>query len=905
MGFMSRRVVPTCASCIFCPALRSRSRLPVKRYKKLLADVFQEELPNDKKISKLCDYASKNPLRLPKIATSLEQKGYKAIRNEQFGSLRVMVAVYIKLFSACKDQMPLFAVSAISMTKALLDQDRQDDMCVFGCTMLFEFAYNQVDGTYFYQLDALLLTLCSIAQVTGEERRQRQLRSAGLRALSALIWFMGEHSYMPSDYNCVISVIMDNYGHPFVTAHDNASAVEIPSVWAQLCVEKISQFCKEATTTRRFLEPIFVYFDMGKHWSPRRGLALTVLQQILHFVESFGNDCFLLAVLVKHLDHKNMIQEPKIKADVVSIAACLARQSKSKATAVEIGVLSDMLRHLRNTLQVSLEGSPLLKLDYNKDLQLAIQEFLAELVKKVGDLTPIFEIMALTLETLPSVAMSSRSTIHSLLIFGGILASQPALKSTHQCFPEALLHQLLLAIVHPDSDSRSGAHQVFETILISLPNPEDKKGTPVVSDTFTNAADKILSPSASAFESTNVHSRLKREAESNLDCGIPHNNRKLEKAAIILSEDQVGLLFSSLWSEANLDNNLPANYEANYLTFTLSLLFSSAKVSKHILTRAFQLSLSLRTVAIEMNGRVSPSRQRSLLMLSSAMLAFASEFYIIPGIMDHMKALLARGQIDPYLELGESGLRVKDKMDTSHYGTPADNAAASVHLDFIRKETDLSNESLVSLILSSLSASFEWELSSLREDLLQMFSPVHDGFAFGLNIQSNKGRPWAAFLHKSGSFDEAIESGDEFNSDIFCTDRPKVLTKNPVRTPSDVIGATQLLESALEIAGRIAGTTVAAAFVPFSDLATKCEDFHSNARRKAPIWANIDGCNQTLPWMSSGHIELSIQANEASERGVDSSFLVTAPQISTDKPWQILQLPPASHYDNFLRAAGC
>lgn len=41
MGVMSRRVVPACGSlCFFCPSLRARSRQPVKRYKKLLADIL-------------------------------------------------------------------------------------------------------------------------------------------------------------------------------------------------------------------------------------------------------------------------------------------------------------------------------------------------------------------------------------------------------------------------------------------------------------------------------------------------------------------------------------------------------------------------------------------------------------------------------------------------------------------------------------------------------------------------------------------------------------------------------------------------------------------------------------------------------------------------------------------------
>lgn len=41
MGVMSRKVVPVCGNlCCFCPSLRARSRQPVKRYKKLLADIL-------------------------------------------------------------------------------------------------------------------------------------------------------------------------------------------------------------------------------------------------------------------------------------------------------------------------------------------------------------------------------------------------------------------------------------------------------------------------------------------------------------------------------------------------------------------------------------------------------------------------------------------------------------------------------------------------------------------------------------------------------------------------------------------------------------------------------------------------------------------------------------------------
>ncbi|KAL7176897.1 hypothetical protein ACSBR2_030267 [Camellia fascicularis] len=67
MGVMSRRVLPVCGKvCFFCPFLRARSRQTVKRCKKLPADIFpwsQDAEPNDRKIGKLCEYASKNPLQ--------------------------------------------------------------------------------------------------------------------------------------------------------------------------------------------------------------------------------------------------------------------------------------------------------------------------------------------------------------------------------------------------------------------------------------------------------------------------------------------------------------------------------------------------------------------------------------------------------------------------------------------------------------------------------------------------------------------------------------------------------------------------------------------------------------------------------------------------------------------------
>ncbi|PON77831.1 hypothetical protein TorRG33x02_239470 [Trema orientale] len=55
--------------CVCCPTLRSSSQKPVKRYKKLLAEIFPKSIDvplSERKIVKLCEYAARNPIRIPK-----------------------------------------------------------------------------------------------------------------------------------------------------------------------------------------------------------------------------------------------------------------------------------------------------------------------------------------------------------------------------------------------------------------------------------------------------------------------------------------------------------------------------------------------------------------------------------------------------------------------------------------------------------------------------------------------------------------------------------------------------------------------------------------------------------------------------------------------------------------------
>jgi hypothetical protein len=76
MGFLSAKLLPSCESmCVCCPALRPSSRRPVKRYKKLLAEIF------------------------PKTPVSAAPSVLFSLRSGRRGStVRVSVAALVDLF---------------------------------------------------------------------------------------------------------------------------------------------------------------------------------------------------------------------------------------------------------------------------------------------------------------------------------------------------------------------------------------------------------------------------------------------------------------------------------------------------------------------------------------------------------------------------------------------------------------------------------------------------------------------------------------------------------------------------------------------------------------------------------------------------------------------------------------
>ncbi|KAK7402232.1 hypothetical protein VNO78_14329 [Psophocarpus tetragonolobus] len=980
---MSRRVVPVCGNlCVFCPSLRARSRQPVKRYKKFIADIFprnQVAEPNDRKIGKLCEYASKNPLRIPKITDNLEQRCYKDLRNENFGSVKVVLCIYRKLLSTCKEQMPLFANSLLGIIRTLLDQTRADEMQILGCNTLVEFTDCQTDGTFMFNLEGFIPKLCQLAQEVGDNHQALLLRSAGLQALSYMVRFMGEHSHLSMDFDKIISVILENFkdlqsksnlakveklnsqsqnqlvqGFPKEGAlSDNTkkdppavTGIEIeskfdtakdPSYWSKVCLYNIAKLAKEVTTVRRVFEPLFLNFDSENHWSSEKGVASCVLLYLQSLLaESGDNSHLLLSILIKHLDHKNVAKQPIIQIDIINTTTQLAQNVKQQASVAIIGAISDLIKHLRKCLQNLAEASSLGNDAYrlNTELQSALEMCILQLSNKVGDIGPILDLMAVLLENIPISTIIARSTISAVYQTAKLITSIPNVSYNNKAFPDALFHQLLLAMAHPDRETQIGAHSVFSIVLMpSMFSPWLDHRTKI----SQKAQNESFSTQHETFSGAeNLNGKLEEEKAMGSVNGKKYTihthqgysftpqqtDGKDDRSSLRLSSHQASLLLSSIWVQATSVENGPANYEAMAHTYSIALLFTRSKASSYMaLVRCFQLAFSLRSISLDQKGGLQPSRRRSLFTLASYMLIFASRAGNVPDLIPKVKASLTEAAVDPFLELVDD-IRLQAICIESEkviYGSQEDEVAAVKSLSSVELDDKPLKETVLSYFMTKFSKLSEDELSSIKNQLLQGFSP-DEAYPLGPPLFMETPRPCSPLAQiEFPNFDDIMAPDDLMDADTgpehsgSQSDRKTSLSTNY----PDVLNVNQLLDSVLETARQVASFSTSSTPLPYDQMKNQCEALVTGKQQKMSVIHSFKHQQESKAIILSSENEVKVPPvpDKALEYSKGDLKLVAQKQfraqdqvryLSHDSGLQhSLRLPPSSPYDKFLKAAGC
>ncbi|KAL2941660.1 Nuclear receptor subfamily 6 group A member 1 [Bienertia sinuspersici] len=106
----------------------------------------------------------------------------------------------------------------------------------------------------------------------------------------------------------------------------------------------------------------------------------------------------------------------------------------------------------------------------------------------------------------------------------------------------------------------------------------------------------------------------------------------------------------------------------------------------------------------------------------------------------------------------------------------------------------------------------------------------------------------------------------------------------------------QLLESALEVAGQVAGTSASTSPLSYSTMAGQCEALETGTRKKLSNWLaqESSSCGDAIARPSDGS---TVHMPASSPRADDTNG-----EMGPNDQFSALKLPPASPFDNFINA---
>ncbi|KAH9774558.1 hypothetical protein KPL71_013684 [Citrus sinensis] len=737
-------------------------------------------------------------------------------------------------------------------------------------------------------------SLLGIIHILLDQTRYGELRMLGCQTLFEFVinqvWFMGEFSHIPTVFDNPISRrrcgkddsptpdsmirisswknVVNEKGELLVGEPKN------PKFWPRVCLRNKAKLAKEANTVRAVFESVFHYFDKGDLWSAQHGVAPA------KFGIQFHQFSYKLLPLL-------LLQYFCLMHLVICIH-CFFDDSNLGAEVT----------------------------DWNRKYRSAVDECLVQLSVKIGDASPVSDMMAVMLENVSSITVMTRILISAVY------------RTAQIAFPEALFHQLLQATVCADHESRIAAHSIFSVVLIPSSVCPHPRATAPFSKKAADQIQRTLSRNLSVFSSLaalfekltkehfsseeNLPQELKDKpvhdenefAESNTPSmlirlkSIVYSTKKnpstgswaevLKRHSSTLTEDEGksrsipqetqspdSLMLSSIWAQSICPLNTPQNYKAIAHTYSLVLLFARSK--RHCNHHDGDPSLTL----------------------SMCMIILSSKAYNIPAPVLSVKTSL---------------------VDKTKGQSQSKESIATLIVKFVARSSDVTFIFVILLQCCSLASSgttivtfeilLQEDSSGIKQQLLKEFTPA-DGFPLGAQF----------FIESCHGFEPSLITTDNDVSLIAFGNQTDPFTLAE-ETPN-LLGVDELLDSVSNKTPQVGRSSVSTpSNMPYNEMAGNCEAllmgkhqkmsvsmssqaYQSSVSISAPDYMNATYNRTPSSPNDACYLKLSNENNGAVLQ-IQSANSHSMP-LPTDHQQQphFFQLPPSNPYDHFLKAAGC
>ncbi|CAK9166722.1 unnamed protein product, partial [Ilex paraguariensis] len=201
-------------------------------------------------------------------------------------------------------------------------------------------------------------------------------------------------------------------------------------------------------------------------------------------------------------------------------------------------------------------------------------------------------------------------------------------------------------------------------------------------------------------------------------------------------------------------------------------------------------------------------------------------------------------QVDPYVGISDDfQVYAKLQADVREYGSTTDNEAAASLLFELQNRIYESEKITLEILVRNLSSITELETDDLMKHMSETFTP-DDAFVYGPHSMLDSDHVQASAFSKESSFDGDFPTNsfeDDVTSESSVVDLSRFIPRippSPTPSMSHIVSIGQLLESALEVAGQVAGTSVSTSPLPYSAMASQCEALGAYSRKKLSSWLN-------------------------------------------------------------------